>query len=117
MDKKAKRLRTSVLEKDIYTLDAIQGIGGYTSAKQEFTVSGLLAKQQKMQDTRRIETQKKGELQSARDNAVKEEYAFHEAILTARDQIRAQFGADSDEYQSIGMKKKSERKRPTKKAK
>jgi hypothetical protein len=70
-----------------------------------------------MQEFRCVETQKKGELKTARDNAVKAERAFHEAILSARDQVRAQFGVDSDEYQSIGMKKKSERKQPVKKTK
>jgi hypothetical protein len=58
---------------------------------------------------------KEGELKAARDNAVKKERAFHEAMLAAKDQIRAQFGASSDEYQSIGLKKKSEYKSRSKK--
>jgi len=39
--------------------------------------------------------------------------ALHNAILGAKTQVLAQYGADSDAIQSLGLKKKSERKRPT----
>jgi hypothetical protein len=64
----------------------------------------------------KTEVQKEGEAKAARDNAVTAEHVFHQAILGAKDQIRAQFGIDSNEYQSIGLKKKTEYRSRTKKA-
>jgi hypothetical protein len=116
MNREVKRLRPSDLQTDTYTLNALQGIVDYSPAKPELSISNLLTVQQSMQEKQQIETQKEGEMKAARDNAVKAERAFHEAILSVKDQIRAQFGSDSDEYQSIGMKKKSERKSPKKKS-
>jgi hypothetical protein len=38
-------------------------------------------------------------------------------VLGAKDQVIAQFGRDSNEAQAVGLKKKSERKPPARKAK
>jgi hypothetical protein len=37
---------------------------------------------------------------------------FHYAVLEAKSQVKAQFGADSNELQAVGLKKKSEYKSP-----
>jgi hypothetical protein len=42
---------------------------------------------------------------------------FHNAILGAKDQVKAQFGKDSNELQALGLKKASEYKRPSPKKK
>jgi hypothetical protein len=111
----SRRLHSSLLEKDIETLDAIEGIN-YVSSKPELSLDRLRTLQQAMRDSKKTEVQKVGEAKAARDNAVDAEWAFHEAILAAKDQVRAQFGVNSNEYQSIGLKKKSERKSPKKKS-
>ncbi len=46
--------------------------------------------------------------EAARDTANAAEWAFHNAMLGAKDQIIAQYGDDSNEVQSLGLKKKSE---------
>jgi hypothetical protein len=73
----------------------------------------LQAAYKKLDDLQRLETQKEAEFKAARDNAVAQEHAFHDLMLAVHDQIRAQFGADSNEYQSLGMVKKSEYKKRT----
>ncbi|MDR0811136.1 MAG: hypothetical protein LBN23_02515 [Paludibacter sp.] len=115
MEKDTKRISPANLQKDAYTLNAVQGIAGYVPARQELALDKLLALQAAMQTAQRTEVQKEGELKAARDNAVKTEHALHEAMLAVKDQIRAQFGAASDEYQSIGLKKKTEYKPRTRK--
>lgn len=40
------------------------------------------------------------------------EWAFRDNILGAKVPVPAEFGEDSEELQSLGLKKKSERKRP-----
>jgi hypothetical protein len=41
------------------------------------------------------------------------EWAFHNAILGVKEQVRAQFGPDSNEVQALGLVKKSEKARPS----
>ena len=50
------------------------------------------------------------------DEAVAADWAFHNAVLGAADQVVAQFGKDSNEIQALGYKKKSEYKSPSKPA-
>jgi hypothetical protein len=70
-----------------------------------------------MKAAEREEVRKKGELKAARDNATAAARAFHDAILQVKTQVRAQFGESSNELQSLGLKKKSERKSPSRKGK
>jgi hypothetical protein len=41
------------------------------------------------------------------------QWEFHDAILGVKNQVKAQYGADSDEVAALGLKKKSERRPPT----
>ncbi|MDR2126451.1 MAG: hypothetical protein LBP63_06455 [Prevotellaceae bacterium] len=116
MEKETKRLRPVLLQEDAYVLNALQGIDNYNPINSELSLDKLLALQQAMLDAQKTEVQKEGEMKAARDSAVKTEHAFHDAMLGVKDQVRAQFGANSDEYQSIGMKKKTEYKSRGKKA-
>ena len=43
------------------------------------------------------------------------EWARHNLVLGMRTQVKAQFGDDSNELQSVGLKKKSEYKKKTSK--
>ncbi len=49
---------------------------------------------------------------AARDSAIAAQWEHHNLILGVKDQVIAQFGANSDEVASLGLKKKSERKAP-----
>jgi hypothetical protein len=115
MDRISIRIVQKELQKDVYTSNALQGINGYVPTNPALSAENLAILQQEMQEKQRIETQKEGEYKASRDTAVKSERAFHEAVLGVRDQVRALFGVDSDEYQSIGMKKKTEYKTRSKK--
>jgi hypothetical protein len=42
------------------------------------------------------------------------QWAFHNAMLGAKQQVLAQFDDDSDEAQALGLTKKSERAKPSK---
>lgn len=52
-------------------------------------------------------------LAAARDASLAAAHALHEAVLGAKAQVIAQYGSDSASVQAVGLKKKSERKRPT----
>ena len=109
------RLTPKIIQEDVDTLSAIQGMTGYAPANPAFALTALTAKQTTMNTAQATETQKQGDADAARDAAAKAEWAFHNAILDAKTQVSAQFGADSDQWQAIGMTKKSERKKPVRK--
>jgi hypothetical protein len=115
MDKETRRIRPGELEKDLYTYRALQGITGYSPAKKELTPDNLEKLYWASEESRKTEVQKEGEYKAARDNAVAAAHVFHTAILEVKNQIRAQYGLDSNEYQSIGLKKKTEYKSRSKK--
>ena len=59
------------------------------------------------------ETEKLALYRAAADAARLAEWEFHNAVLAMKEVVRGQFGADSNEAQSVGLKKKFDRKRPT----
>ena len=49
---------------------------------------------------------------AARDDAILLQKERHERVKSIKNQVRAQFGNDSNEVAAIGLKKSSERKAP-----
>ena len=45
---------------------------------------------------------------ASRDDEIASQWAFHDYILGAKTQVKAQFGDSSNEIQALGLKKKSE---------
>jgi hypothetical protein len=111
-----KRLKPSVLQKDVDAFAAIKTLTpAYAPSDARFTVALMTTGQTNMGTAQGTEVTKKGEFAAARDAANAAEWAFHNLVIGARDQVRAQYGEDSDQVQAIGLKKKSERKRPARK--
>ena len=61
---------------------------------------------------RKTESQANAAADVARQAALRAEWFFHNLVLGAKGQVKAQYGEDSDEMKTIGLKKKSEYKRP-----
>lgn len=112
MKSKTRRRRPSEVKKDKYAYEAVQNIEGYKPSDPEASIEALDALVQLYQTKQKVEAQKEGEFKAARDNTVEAEYAFHQAIQKVKNQVKAQFGDDSNELQSLGLKKKSEYKTP-----
>ena len=110
-----KRLKPELLTADEESYEAWQVIAGYQPNNPNFAAGPVKANYQTLQALRTAETQAKAAYDSARDNAVKGEWEFHNLILGVKDQVASQFGRDSNEYQALGLKKKSERKPPARK--
>src|SRR6476469_4072072 len=111
-----RRIAPSTLQQDRDAFAALKGVSGYKPANSDYTVGKIQTAQDDLVSKREFETQKEGEWDAARDDAVAAEWAFHNAVLGAKDQVVAQFGADSNELQALGYKKKSEYKSPRKAA-
>ena len=105
---KTKRLRPAVLQADIDAFAALQAISGYKPANAAFESADGTTVKAAMETKQTEEVQKQAAADAARDDAVAAEWAFHDFMLGVKDQIKAQYGPDSNEYQSLGLKKKSE---------
>lgn len=115
MGTETKTVQAAELKKDEFVYNALTAITTYKPAQEQYSVEAIASLYDKMKSAQREEVHRHGELKAARDNSATAARAFHEAILQAKNQVRAQFGENSNELQSLGLKKKSERKSPTRK--
>ena len=112
-----KRLKPGKLTDDVTAFEAWLAISGYQPNNPAFAADPVKANYQNLQALQAAETQAKTAYDAARDNAVQAEWDFHNLMLGVKDQVASQFGRDANEYQALGLKKKSERKAPARKKK
>ena len=105
------------LKADADALAALTAISGYAPANADFALTKLNATSDALKEAADAFAQAEAGWQSARDNNVAAQWTFHNSMLGAKQQVLAQFGDDSDEAQSVGLTKKSERAKPSAKAK
>ncbi len=110
-----RRLRPADLQADKDTSDAIAGMADYSPSNPSFTQAKIVAARKTMDDAQKKEIQDDGVARASRDAATAAEWEFHNMALGAKTQVVAQYGDDSDEVQSIGLTRKSERAKPTRK--
>ena len=108
-----RRLPSAQLAEDREAFDALQGIENYAPANQAYTMQAIKTLHDRVDDAQREATQAQAEADAKRDAATAAEWEFHNAMLGAKVQVDAQFGSNSDQVASLGMKKKSEYKSPT----
>ena len=109
----SRRLAAQLLNQDVDSLNGFNTIQGYSTKRQEATPEALQQTYQAMLAFQQAETEKLALYRAAADAARLAEWEFHNAVLALKEVARGQFGADSNEAQSVGLKKKSDRKRPT----
>lgn len=103
-----RRLKPEDLTKDEAAFNAMQHLAAYTPPNTAHTLPSLQTAIDGMRTTQATEDQAAAALATARDNAVSAEWAFHNLMLGAKDSVKAQYGKDSNEVQSLGLKKASE---------
>lgn len=112
----SRRLRPAILDKDIDSLHGLGTIPTYSTVRAAATPDALQLAHAKMRAMQQTETEKLAMAKAATDAARVAEWEFHNAVLAMKECVRGQFGSDSNEAQAIGLKKKSERKRPKRQA-
>ncbi len=90
----------------------LMALEDYQPANPTFSKETMTQHYQVMLTAVEAEVNAANALAAARDTAVAAEWDFHNAMLGAKAQVVAQYGDDSDQVQSLGMKKKSEYRRP-----
>ncbi|MGB9179995.1 MAG: hypothetical protein WCB68_12180 [Pyrinomonadaceae bacterium] len=112
-----RRIAPSILNADKDALNALKAAEGYRPANAAYEVAKIESSRQTMEAKQAAEVQAQAALDAARDDATAAEWEFHNNMLGAGVQVAAQFGKNSNEYQSLGRKKTSEYKTPTRKGK
>ena len=105
------------MQADLDVLTAVKALANYAPANADYTLVKMEGIKTVLTTLQSGEVVAKNAWEAARDDAVAQEWVFHNATLEAKTQVEAQYGKNSNEYQSLGLKKKSEYKRPKRKAK
>jgi hypothetical protein len=108
---KPKRLNKKILQEDREAYAALKALTDYKPANPAFSLANVDASFAAMDAKQTNEVQKKAEAAASSDDAADGEHDAHRIMLGVKAQVKAQYGEDSNEYQSLGMKKKSEYKR------
>jgi hypothetical protein len=104
----SKRVNSAVIETDKASFAALKAITNYAPANPTYATAAITTAQAELDAAQQAEAQTAAAAAAARDNAVAKEWAFHNLVLGAKDQVVAQFGRDSNEVQAVGLKKASE---------
>ncbi|WP_104908332.1 hypothetical protein [Nostoc sp. 'Lobaria pulmonaria (5183) cyanobiont'] len=112
---KTRRLPSQSITQDINSFHGLQTISTYNTNRTDASVANLQQAYQAMLAQQQSETEKLTLYRAAANAARLAEWEFHNAVLAMKEVIRGQYGSDSDQAQAVGLKKKSERKRPNRK--
>jgi hypothetical protein len=110
-----KRLRPAQIQTNKVNFAALKSIADYAPANPAYTVAAVSAAESEVNAAQEHEAQINAAATAARDDVVAKEWRHHNLMLGARDQVVAQYGRDSNEAQAVGLKKKSEYKKPGRK--
>lgn len=110
-----KRITPALLQADRDTLTAATVLADYAPRNPQFGIVSAETAKKRNDDARVRVLRARAELAAALDEERDSGVAFHAIAIGMRDEVMVQYGANSDQYASIGRKKKSERKRPTRK--
>ena len=109
------RVRPDVLEADLEAYVALQAIPNYKPANSAYSMDLVDANHASLVASQKTTKHAEGALATARDEETASEWKFHNMMLAVKEQVIAQFGSDSNEAQLLGLKKKSEYARPSRK--
>ncbi len=112
----SRRLPIRYILQDIESFEGVGAVPSYPTARPEATPEYLQTAMQAMQAMQQQETELLAKAKAAADKARLAEWEFHNAVMAMKATVRGHFGPDSDEAQAVGYKKKSERKRPRRRA-
>jgi hypothetical protein len=108
-----KPLNPSIIAADRDSVSAVQAITGYAPANSDYTTQSLLDAQTEMDARQSAVAQAEAAYKAARDESVAAAHRFHNKVVGMRDSVGAQYGKNSNEFQSVGRKKTTEYKKPT----
>ena len=101
------------MKSDRTALLAIRELRDYVPVNRAHSVEALTALEQALIQAEQEEQRLQNALATARDTAIAAAWELRNSILGAKAAVIAQYGADSNAVQTLGLKKKSDRRRPS----
>jgi len=112
-----KRLAREIIQQDVESMNGLNAITGYQTSRIEASPEGLQNAYRTMLAKQQLETEQQVLARESAEAARQAEHDFHQAVLAMKEAVKGQFGSDGKEAVAIGLKRKSDRKLPTRKAK
>lgn len=109
-----KPCSTSTIARDRRTIQALKNMPDYAPRRPEHSVEALIARDLRVQGVAEEVATIELALGRARARLAVETWGMHDDVLGARDEVMVQYGPDSQAVEDIGLKRKSDRKRPVK---
>jgi len=109
---RSRRLSPEAIQNNRSALIGLQSLPDYQPQNPACSVGELDALVRTMELAQQAEVRALQVLAAARDAAAVSEWQLHEAMLAAKAQVIAQYGPDAPAVQLVGLKRKSERRRP-----
>ena len=106
------RLPAPVLDADRDALLALKDLSDFKPVNPAHSAESLSALEAALTRAEEAERRAQKALAAARDAATAAGWEFHNTLIGAKSMVIAQYGNDSAAVQAIGLKKRSERKRP-----
>src|SRR5437867_68148 len=107
-----RRLPAKTLKQDKDDFANLDKIEGFAPNNKDHQVASIQKVLDQVDVSQQSAAQAKAGKGSARNEAVAAEWEFHNLMIAARGQVKTQFGADSNELASVGMKKASDYRSP-----
>lgn len=107
------RVAVPVLRADEEAYVALGRITDYRPANGEYAHEPVQAAYRAWREAEAALVHAENALAAARDATVAAQWEFHNLMLGVKQQVIAQYGPNSDQVAALGMKKKTERRRPT----
>ncbi|HEY0323499.1 MAG TPA: hypothetical protein VGC66_21255 [Pyrinomonadaceae bacterium] len=108
-----RSLKPSIITADRDSIAAVQAITNYAPANSDYATAALVAALAEYDAKSATAAQADAAAKAARDEAVAAAHRLHNKVVGMRDSVGAQYGKDSNQFQSVGRKKTTEYKKPT----
>lgn len=116
MSKKKRPPRTTIAADRSYLRD-LQKLTDFAPRNPQHSIAALLEREAKMLRSLAAEDQSRWAYQLDRDAADEDVIGFHDLMITVKDEVVTQYGRNSYALRAVGLKPKSERKRPVRRKK
>ncbi|MFL5803731.1 MAG: hypothetical protein ACJ8CR_18555 [Roseiflexaceae bacterium] len=108
-----KRLPPATIKADRAALLALKELADYAPSNAALSVEAISALEEQLRKAEEVEILATKALAATRDAHDAAGWALHNAMLNVKSTVSGQYGYDSDAVQALGLKKKRDHRRPT----
>jgi hypothetical protein len=109
-------LSAPIVASDRQTVKALKNIADYNPHSTDHSLAALQNLDQALEQAEEELSRARLLFDTARSKVAELSWALHNSVLGAKSEVLAQFGPDSQAVYAIGLTRKSDRKRPTRRS-